>query len=417
MIQEFFEPKISFNDLANYCTTIQETPIPGIKDFVGIYQTRYTETPLIYLPHGFPDPNDLSEAELRKKLTTLIRVIIRAKRELKRQGIDVFQGKDHAEYPFDSYYRVIVDYLQYGLLLEPERRETSFGSGRNQWSKTLRKNQPLWTVQGPVHLHPIRIRTVYSQLELMEIQEYCLMLADRHIGWLFGRGIPVEITWSRVKIMKAIRYVESAKRQTFSERKTNLLSDMGVILKKEFDNSIKKDNNFAMGIKDYMYHVWENMVEAVFGTGRDSRNNPKAKLHYKNGTVKDASGDMMPDSIRIDKIDDKEICTVIDAKYYILNKLPATSDINKQVTYAECVNEKTNKKYNKVQNLFIMPKYLANEDSEYMGYATMGILEDSTKPYHKIHIIYINTFSLMTWYLQNDFSHAERICHKHTLKG
>jgi len=414
MFHELFESDLDSSNLAKHCTTFQDTPIIGAKDYVGIYQKPDAETPLIYLPHGFPNPNDLSEIQLRKKLTTLIRVIIRSKRELRLKGNDIFQGNDHAEFPFDSFYRVILDYLQYGFLLEPERKERTFGSGRNQWAKTLRKNQPFWTEQGPVHLHPIRIRTVYTQLELMEIQEYCLMLSDRHIGWLFGRRMPLEITWNSVKIMKAIRYVESAKSQTFNERKTNLLRDMEVILKKKFDGTIKKENNFTLGIKDYMAHVWENMVEVVFGAGEDSRNNPRAKWYLEGGSVKDANGDMRLDSIRVDEIASEKICSVIDSKYYIPGKLPATSDINKQITYGEWVNAKTEGIYSKVQNIFIMPKNLVEKDSEYIGYATMGILEDLAKPYHKIHVVYINTYSLMTWYLRKDRSHAERICHKHT---
>ena len=86
------------------------------------------------------------------------------------------------DFPFDSYYRLILDYLQNGMILEPERVEKKYGSGRNDWSKTLSKTQPIWTDQGPVYLEPIKIRTVYSELELKEIQSYCLQVSDSQIG-------------------------------------------------------------------------------------------------------------------------------------------------------------------------------------------------------------------------------------------
>ena len=403
--------------LADYCTTIVQQPIPGLKDFVGIYQKHPGEHPMIYLPNGFPNPKLMSQDNLRKSLTCLFQVILRSGRELEQKGVDVSTGSVDTDFPFDSYYRLILDYLQNGMILEPERVEKKYGSGRNDWSKTLSKTQPIWTDQGPVYLEPIKIRTVYSELELKEIQSYCLQVSDSQIGWLFGRPNSLKIEWDRSKILSSIQYVEVSKNKTYNTRKSNILSDMSIILRRQLDRSLDSTNYLSLGVRDYMHKIWENMIEHLFGSGVSTELKPKAQWFFKDGTQKEASGDMLPDSIRFDEVDGKIICSIIDAKYKRDGLIPATSEINKQITYGDWVDKLKHGNCDLIQNMFFIPKFLDNRVSEYAGFATMGPLNDSTKYHHKIHLIYLDTLSLMEHYLKNNYSHIHDICHGHDFGG
>ena len=84
--------------------------------------------------------------------------------------------------------------------------------------------------------------------------------------------------------------------------------------------------------------------------------------------------------------------------------------MNKQITYAEWVRKQDGvQDPNEIQNIFILPAHLKNSVARYEGYATMGILEDKTKPYHKVHAISVDTLTLMDWYLRGNTSRVSEI--------
>ena len=66
-------------------------------------------------------------------------------------------------------------------------------------------------------------------------------------------------------------------------------------------------------------------------------------------------------------------------------------------------------KHDEVQNVFILPGDLKNNIAKYEGYASMGILEDSKIPYHRVYAIRLDTLKLMKCYLQNDTIQADEI--------
>lgn len=388
--------------LADYCKLYSSG-----EHFVGIEFSNELNHPIVRLPLGFSNPLQLSNSQLRNAISMLIRVILRVKKELSEQ-LEDHSGKDHVDYPFDAYRRMILDYVNHGFIREPERRESYSGNGRIDWAKTLRKAQPLWTEKGPVHLNPIRINTIYSHQDLMQIQKYCLMLADLQVGWLFGRNIPIKREWSQAKLVWARNKVDLYKRQTYDGRISKVLRSMSVILSRQIDldESNKIDGNYKIALEgnSNVGRMWEKMVERVFGSGEHRKYQPLAKWNLK-GEISSASSSLELDSIRFDLVDKNMICTVIDAKYH--RNLPSTSDINKQITYAEWVAKKHELEGTDlvVNNLFILPGEIPEPPyHNYLGYATMDILEDPNKPYHKVHAKGVDTLTLMRAYLQNDKS-------------
>jgi len=406
MFQQSLEPR-SIEDyyLADFCK-FRELSDSG-EHYVGVKFDDSKEHPIIHLPLGCPEPSTVSTLELRKIISMLIRVIIKVKRELNK-GLDDKRGENSIQFPFDAYRRLILDYVNFGFIRESERNETTSGSGRIDWSKTLRKSQPLWTTSGPVYLSPIRINTIYSHQDIMQIQSYCLKLADFHIGWLYGRKKPILRQWSSAKLFWARNKIELFKRQTFDSRISKLLRSMQIILSNQVDDSRNIEGYYNIGIQGNtaVGDMWEKMVEGVFGSGKHGQYSPQAIYTYANQSSSAAAGSMELDSIRFDG----SICTVIDAKYYG-ERLPATSDINKQITYGEWVAKKLEGEDLQVQNLFMLPGEVLGPHHEYIGYATMDILEDKSKPYHKVHLKRIDFCQLMKMYLQNDKSKSKEFCH------
>ena len=406
MLQEISQSQQTRDyDLADYCKEY----ISG-EHFVGIEFSEEHNHPIIRLPLGFPSPRQLSSSQLRNGISLLIRVILRVKKEINEQLEDK-DGKDVVDYPFDAYRRMILDYVNHGFIREPERKESRTGNGRIDWAKTLRKSQPLWTEKGPVHLNPIRVNTIYSHQELMEIQKYCLMLADLQVGWLFGRNIPVKQQWSQAKLVWARNKVNSYKRQTYDGRISKVLRSMSVILSHQMDlnESRKTEGNYKIALEgnSNVGRMWEIMIDGIFGSNEQWKYRPLAIWNF-DGEIRDASSSLELDSIRFDEMDQKMYCTVIDAKYH--TSFPSTSDINKQITYGEWVAKKhelDGENYI-VNNLFILPRKIHQfPHHEYLGYATMDILEDQNKPYHKVHAKGVDTMTLMRLYLQNDKSISE----------
>ena len=409
--EELSNPHLS--TLVQHCVYFHQREIIGLNSFVGIHLDESNTHPWIYLPHGFPDVQTLSEAELRDAISTLLRVLSKDHRNHQYQEHKEQKDGINSDFPFESYRHIIQDYQNLGYLKESERLESRHGSGRNDWRRTINRSPPLWSDQGAVHLFPIKVKTVRSHQYLMEIQKYCLSVSLRNLGWLYGiqpkKGFQ---TWSNVEITKAINAIQRRRHSVFSERLTELLNHLLIVLKFQSNLSPSDVHRNIFGAVNSMNVVWENMVESVFGSGRHGNYEPIALWKLASGGSL-AKKPLELDSIRWDtnKLGNK-ICTVVDAKYYPPGSLPNTSDVNKQITYAEWVRKKDKiHDPDQLQNVFILPASLRTRVAEYEGYATMSILEDETKPYHRIHAIRVDTLTLMKWFLVKNSSHASDIVH------
>lgn len=404
-------------NLADHCCHFKDKgrEFGEFKSFVGIRYEEDLKHPLIYLPHGFPDVKNMSETELRSAIFTLIRTLMKNHETSPfEEPIEQHDGLNN-DFPFESYRFIIQDYLNRGYIKESQRYESMHGSGRNHWQKTINKKPPLWTQQGAIHLNPIKIKTTHTHQILQEIQEYCLNTSYLALGWLYGKKPhPNYRRWNNTKTSQARNYLQQKKSTVFDERISMLLNHMGIVLGIQSNISRSERKIHLTGAVNTIDRVWEYMVESVFGTGKHTDYQPVAKWKYSEESHKNPSPTkpLKLDSIRWDNDSDgKKICTVIDAKYYPEGSLPSTSDINKQITYAEWVNKQDEEKgkHDEVQNVFILPGDLKNNIAKYEGYATMDILEDTKIPYHRVYAIRVDTLKLMKCYLQNDTTQAGEI--------
>jgi hypothetical protein len=140
------------------------------------------------------------------------------------------------------------------------------------------------------------------------------------------------------------------------------------------DNTECKNlQNLTIGVNRFEI-VWEKLIDFLFGNEDKTKYFPHAHWYiFKNGSVEESSA-LEPDSIM--KIDDKYY--VLDAKYYQFgvtgdpNDLPATSSIQKQITYGKYIAEHYCKdSEDSVCNAFIMPFHAAdNEKIKFVGIGT-----------------------------------------------
>uniref|UniRef100_UPI001C042EA9 LlaJI family restriction endonuclease n=1 Tax=Mesomycoplasma hyorhinis TaxID=2100 RepID=UPI001C042EA9 len=180
------------------------------------------------------------------------------------------------------------------------------------------------------------------------------------------------------------------------------------------DNPIDK-NQFSLGTENFEI-VWERLIDKFLGIKEKNKYFPRAiwkeKIKPNNDTKTSA---LEPDTIMI--YDNKYY--VLDAKYYKygispkggVKLLPRSSDINKQITYGQYLNNKLKKdnKQKVVFNAFVMPFNKDNNEFNIKNWCgnvaeATGDWISNPKSFEKIQAIVIDTRYLMKNYnLKNDF--------------
>lgn len=146
--------------------------------------------------------------------------------------------------------------------------------------------------------------------------------------------------------------------------------------------------------------MWELLIDNAFGILEKDKYFPKATWkRIDDSTTEQASSSLRPDTIMQITNDDNTDLYVLDAKYYGLyddgtNRLPATADINKQITYGKVVEiiDGLNEPY----NAFLLPSN--NVEFSCDRYATIEELTDyKDKRFEKVFAIYCNVKKIMQY--------------------
>ena len=129
--------------------------------------------------------------------------------------------------------------------------------------------------------------------------------------------------------------------------------------------------DFQFGVTRFEY-VWENLIDYVFGESNKDIYFPHAKWHIIAGDRTESSA-LEPDTVM--KHDGKFY--ILDAKYYkfgitgLSAHLPATSSIQKQITYGDYIAARHFAESGDIYNAFVMP-YAAREGDEPLKFVSMG---------------------------------------------
>ena len=390
-------------------TTFLESPLPGMQDFVGIYMDEDRSHPTVYLPHGFPPVQPLNLDRIRRDLTTFFRALQRSKKALRAKGNTGIVISSQHGCMFGACIRVIEDFLHHGEVLEPKRSLQTSGAGRTDWARTLRKQRALLTEQGSVYLVPLKHHVIHTEQRIAHIQMHCLGIADRLIGWMFNRASTQHQTWTVSQIVEAIQFIRKKLQSTYNNRMTALFTDFLMILDEE---RLQQSSGIyrPLGLENGMEDVWEEIVDSIFGNKSAKNFAPRAVRVRTCGSQEESSG-LRPDTVRVVTNEGDTTSWVIDAKYYGPGREPKTSDVNKQVTYGDWVENKLAFHNPSVYNLFILPSFLNDVGFEHDGYSSMGPLENPSKKHHRVHFYKVDTISLMRAYLRDDSTLRDGICY------
>lgn len=171
-------------------------------------------------------------------------------------------------------------------------------------------------------------------------------------------------------------------------------------------NVIEHNARFSENVEykygvEYFHPVWELLLDNAFGIPEKDRYFPKATWkRIDDSTTEQASSSLRPDTIMKLPNNENYDLYVLDSKYYGLyddgtNRLPATADINKQITYGKVVEIIDNQ--NEPYNAFMLSSNI--EDNFVCDrYATIEELADyNNKKFGKVFAIYCKVKNIMQY--------------------
>lgn len=327
------------------------------------------------LPHvSFPRGYRLSADDdgLRKDILGLIMVLQKFTNQ--RDGNDrIGDGQDPTAFPILSYQYVIKDFIARGYYTEHEVEHRLSDRGKINWKRTIQQVQPQIDNENVVYLNFITKRSINKTSILTKIHEFCVYESFSKLGWLYlsTAHLPKKPTLRFNKRM-FISTLNDALKNTFNSEKKLLFKSMIAIVNSLDEQSTLKE--FQYGVRRFEY-VWEDLVDYVFGEGNKELYFPHAKWHIVNGNRTESSA-LEPDTVM--KYDGKFF--ILDAKYYkfgitrLAAHLPATSSIQKQITYGEYISTKRFAESNEIFNAFIMP-YAAESGDGPLKFVSVGTAE------------------------------------------
>lgn len=311
-----------------------------------------------------------------------------------------------SEFPITSYLWIIEDYKKNGILKIKEDIIVNGIKGRIDWRRTL-QNPPLICNGNFIFTDFVSKYRTNAENLLIEIYKYCLKISIERIGWIFKLNSDfIELKDVGKNLNKLyISIVNKELLRTFDDTKRKRLENLKLILL-NVDES-KNINNFEYGTNSF-HAVFEKMIDRMFKGLKDTTEfNPRGTWEL-DGIKPFDSSSMRPDTI----IKDKKNIYIIDSKYYrygvtkdIKNGLPETHSIQKQITYAKHIYEKTKK--DNIFNAFLMPynrldkKYSYHGNICRIGFAKTNWNVDGKK-YEKIHTFLIDLKYIINNYDKNN---------------
>ena len=368
--------------------------------FIGV---RFQDgLPQVSFPRGYKLSED--DDAVRKDILGLITVLQRFSNQREGQN-RIGDGADQTSFPILSYQYVIKDFIAHGYYTEREVEYRLNDSGKINWKRTIQQVQPQVDNGNVVYLNFITKRSINKTSILTKIHEFCVYESFSKLGWLYlsTSYLPKKFSLRFNKKM-FLATLNDALKNTFNSDKKLLFSSMIEIV-----NCVEEQadlNNYQFGISRFEY-VWENLIDYVFGESNKDIYFPHAKWHIIAGCRTESSA-LEPDTVM--KHDGKFF--ILDAKYYrfgitgLSAHLPATSSIQKQITYGDYIAARHFADSNDIYNAFVMP-YAAREGDEPLKFVSVGTADwveysPETENYKYVLGILLDTKHIMQTYTRHN---------------
>lgn len=368
-------------------------------EFVGarVYETHVD----FYFPHGYVVDLTNSE-ECKKKALNILYLVTLSASSYNEDSFSSEANEKTNKYPLKSFLWLVKDYFDNGLITAVEKLYQKNGNGRISWSRTF-KTTPFLMQKKLFYLDLTTEYKAKTDDVLTFIHDYCLRIALREIGWIFGiRNTPCII--SELTDNQKLYYERCLLREqnrTFNDHKKVLIRHLLRVLKHSLG---KKDYSDRSEIGTYKFcHVWEKMIQEVYGNKPLNEFFPNAIWHIK-GVVKDSSH-LRPDTVmEYDNRGEKRLY-ILDAKYYKygiydnIDLLPGSSDVQKQITYGDHAKYRHAEYEGRIKNAFILPFCSCFMDKvQNIGYAESNWREGEDS-HQKVHLILIDSEYLIDAFL------------------
>lgn len=429
----------SLESLCRYFDKEVKTDSGEVEKFVGLrYQNEELE---IHFPVGYSKVQEADEKQkeklLRKDILNLISILSTygKKDEMITQADFIFSKKEVC-FPIHAYIFIITDFMNHGYYKQKESFYKRGTTGKINWARTIKQVRPSIVNEQAVYFNFITKHINYNEEDLItKIHQYCVAECFKKLGFLFCSYVPEK---APIKLNKKlfITVLKSKMASTFNENNLLLFKNMiEVINFLDNDNNDKKEYIYGT---NYFHHIWETLVDEVYGEEDKENYYPKIKWHFTDGkedftysNSNDKKNSLRPDTIMITnpKTSDQKIF-VLDSKYYQYGEthwnsnLPGSDSIVKQIAYAQYIEKsKTNPnckidndikaciKEKSIYNAFILPADKDKHENslpQNVGYATTDYI-DEDKTYAKIHCILLDTKTLMQNHARKSSVEIERL--------
>ena len=395
-------PNNTLKDRIDVVTYDTENPFVGIKADGG--------DALVYFPLGYKLSE--SEDEIRRDILQLLSIL----NDFKNTEEGNISEKNYDEivnsnFPINAYMEIIRYYLENGYYMEVEPVYKSRLRGKINWSRTIKQQKPLLSLNrdnctySPIYTtFTVKLSTPDTNKEITRIHQYCVRISFERIGWIFTSFMPPKPE-GKFSDERSLALLRTKLANTNNDNKKRLFQSMIEMI--ESIDEEEPDNRFHFGIEKFA-KIWEGLIEDVFGTENKTEYYPRAHWKLLNRiNPYDPNQPLQPDSIMHPK--DSENYFVLDAKYYqygdsgLPKDLPQNADINKQITYAEYLEIGKDINPDNIYNAFLIPFNMEGEkfpsDVPYVNIGeAVSEWKTNEKNYEKIQGILVDTKFLMNSY-------------------
>lgn len=358
----------------------------------------------VRFPMGYRLPDD--EEELRQDILLLLSVLSEFGTEQGRlQQNGRLETPRAANFPISAYMTMIRRYLsQNAYYAERETVRRVSDRGKIDWAASLRRNAAFVEEDGTPRFNRYTVRGAVPNEEslLTRIHKYCVYVSFKRLGWLFTKHLPPN---PRVENRRELFLYALRKKlnRTHVEGEKELFQSMIAIL--EHLDASETDERFYFGTERFEY-VWEKLIDGVFGVADKKDYFPHTYWTLKYAKTR-RNAALEPDSVMIYN----EKTYVLDAKYYrygITNNpahLPESSSVNKQITYAEYISQRSAGARYGVFNAFLMPfdraenAFETNKTFAVVGEASAD-WKTGGRDYERVFGVVIDTRSMMRFYYE-----------------
>ncbi len=373
-------------------------------DFIGL---KFVEgKPEVTFPRGYRKSE--KDEDVRRDIIHLLTIL--HKFTDRREGTSKSNTKDGEtlSFPILAYQYIIYNFLANGYYAEKDVEYRVSDRGKISWKRTIQQIKPVVDDGNVVYLDFVTKKSITKSGIITKIHEYCVYESFAKLGWLYLNStfVPRKPTIKFNKKM-FISVLNDALKNTFNNNKKMLFTSMIEIIKQADEKADFPDVSY--GVTKFE-HVWENLIDHVFGEDNKADYFPHG--HYtiiKDGNSVESSA-LEPDTIM--KVGDRLF--ILDAKYYkygvIPNPgfLPPTSSIHKQITYGDYVFTSRFAEEDKIYNAFIIP-FKAEPDDDILKFVSIGTGDWITYDKNTANYKYVLVILLDTKYIMDTYS-------KHNMK-